>query len=200
MTNADRAVRAGSQQTRREILLVACRFFAERGYAGVSVHQVAEAAGVFPNQLTYHFGSKDGLFIEAAGRLILEAGQAAETAARSARSVTKYRQELTDCILRDGLPAILTFIEAMLIARRRPDLAPQIKATLVGLHEQVGRATSEVILQGPWEMGMPPETAAQNFWADIMGKALQSIAAGATQTGTGGGAPGFVAHSEPSEE
>ncbi|MGY8666013.1 helix-turn-helix domain-containing protein [Bradyrhizobium sp. UFLA05-109] len=182
MTIADRVIRAGSQQTRREILLVASRLFGARGYAAVSVHQVAGGAGVFPNQVTYHFGSKDGLFVEAAGRLILEAGQAAEISARSARSITEYQEILTASILGEGLPAVLAFIEATLIARRRSNFVPQIKATMDRLYEQGARATSEVFAQKRWDIGMSAESSAQTFWSSMMGQALQLIAAGATST------------------
>ena len=51
------------------------------------MQQVAESAGVFPNQVTYYFGSKDDLFVEAAGRLILEAGQAADYRRTLAESI-----------------------------------------------------------------------------------------------------------------
>ena len=53
-----------------------------------------------------------------AGRLILEAAQAAEIAARKAKSVRDYRKALAASVLGPGLPAVLAFIEAMLIARR----------------------------------------------------------------------------------
>ena len=42
MPMPDRAVRAGSQQTRREILLAASRLFAERGFVEVSAMSLAE--------------------------------------------------------------------------------------------------------------------------------------------------------------
>jgi AcrR family transcriptional regulator len=182
---SDRAVRAGSRQTRKAILLTAARLFAERGFADVSVIEVAAAAGVFPNQVTYYFGGKDGLFVEVAGRLILEAGQAAEVAAKNAKSVRDYNKALAVSVLGPGLPAVLAFIEAMLIARRRPDLAPQIKATLDRLHEEGARATSEVLAKKRWRMLTSPEIAARNFWATITGVALQMVASGTTKVGSG---------------
>jgi TetR/AcrR family transcriptional regulator, regulator of cefoperazone and chloramphenicol sensitivity len=185
MLMTERAVRAGSQHTRREILLTASRLFAERGFADVSAIEVAAAAGVFPNQVTYYFGGKDGLFVEAAGRLVLEAGQAAEIAARKARSVREYQKALAASVLGPGLPAVLAFIEAMLIARRRSDLAPQIKATLDRLHEEGARATSELLARKRWRMRTSPTVAAQNFWATMTGVALQMVASGTTATGSG---------------
>ena len=185
MRMMERAVRAGSQQTRRDILLAASRLFAERGFAEVSAIEVAAAAGVFPNQVTYYFGGKDGLFVEAAGRLILEAGQAAEIAAQKAKSVRDYKKTLAASVLGPGLPAVLAFIEAMLIARRRPDLAPQIKATLDRLHEEGARASSELVVRKRWQMKTSPMIGAQNFWATITGVALQMVASGATTIGSG---------------
>jgi TetR/AcrR family transcriptional regulator, regulator of cefoperazone and chloramphenicol sensitivity len=185
MSMPERAVRAGAQHTRREILLTAARLFAERGFADVSVIEVAAAAGVFPNQVTYYFGGKDGLFVEVAGRLILEAGQAAEIEAQKAKSVREYTRMLAASVLGPGLPAVLAFIEAMLIARRRADLAPQIKATLDRLHEEGARATSEVMARKRWRMMTTPEIAAQNFWATITGVALQMVASGTTAIGSG---------------
>ena len=182
---SDRAVRAGSQRTRRQILLAASRLFARRGYADVSVIEVAAKAGVFPNQVTYYFGGKDGLFVEAAGRLILEAGQAAEIAAGTARSVHAYRTALATSVLGPGLPSVLAFVEAMLIARRRADLAPQIKATLDRLHEEGARATSDMLARKQWHIRTSPEVAAKNFWATVMGIALQMVASGVTSIDAG---------------
>jgi AcrR family transcriptional regulator len=51
--------------TRRRILEQAQRLFAERGFAGVTVTGVADAAGVSPNLITRYFGGKDGLFLAA---------------------------------------------------------------------------------------------------------------------------------------
>jgi AcrR family transcriptional regulator len=179
---SDRAVRAGSQRTRREILLAASRLFADSGYAGVSVFEVAKAAGVFPNQITYYFGGKDGLFIEAAGRLILEAGQSAETAAQTAKSVDEYINILARTVLGPGLPAVIAFIEAMLIARRRSDLAPPIKQTLDRLHEEGTRALTEILVRKRWRLKASAAITAQSFWATITGVALQMVASGETCT------------------
>jgi len=64
----DRGVRATGPATRREILDAARRLFAEWGLAGVSVSDLALEADVFPSQVTYYFGSKEALFVEAACR------------------------------------------------------------------------------------------------------------------------------------
>lgn len=49
---------------RRQLLDVALGTFAERGYRGVSMDEVAEAAGVTKPVLYQHFGSKRDLYLE----------------------------------------------------------------------------------------------------------------------------------------
>lgn len=51
--------------TRQRILEHARRQFAKRGYAGITVKGVADAANVSPNLITRYFGGKDGLFLAA---------------------------------------------------------------------------------------------------------------------------------------
>lgn len=49
------------EQSRRELLDVAKTLLAERGYAGVSVAQLSEAANLSTSSIYWHFGSKDGV-------------------------------------------------------------------------------------------------------------------------------------------
>jgi AcrR family transcriptional regulator len=60
---------------REEILDVAARLFAERGYAAVSASEVARHAGITPGLLHHYFGGKRGLFetlVERLGPQIIE--------------------------------------------------------------------------------------------------------------------------------
>ena len=43
------------------IRIAAMKLFAERGYAGVTVRQIASAAGVSPALVIHHYGSKENL-------------------------------------------------------------------------------------------------------------------------------------------
>lgn len=54
--------RAGSPDTRAEILAAALSLFAERGYAGTSIRAVAAGARVDPALVHHYFGTKEGLF------------------------------------------------------------------------------------------------------------------------------------------
>ncbi|QBF30808.1 TetR/AcrR family transcriptional regulator [Thalassococcus sp. S3] len=51
-----------SEETRERILNEAERLFAERGYDGTSVRNVASAAGLQLQAIGYHFGPKESLF------------------------------------------------------------------------------------------------------------------------------------------
>ncbi len=55
---------------KEEILEVATRHFAERGYDGTSMNDVAEAVGVRKASLFYHFETKDALYEAVLDRLI----------------------------------------------------------------------------------------------------------------------------------
>ena len=51
-----------TEKTRNDILNAAERLFADRGYDGTSIRDVAPAAEVLINAVGYHFGLKEVLF------------------------------------------------------------------------------------------------------------------------------------------
>ncbi len=62
MSSPRRGRRPGGADTRQAILSHARTAFAERGYDGTSLREVARLAGVDPALVTHYFGSKDRLF------------------------------------------------------------------------------------------------------------------------------------------
>src|SRR5258706_1805615 len=64
-TSADRP-----RARKEEILDVATRLFAERGYDGASMNDVAERVGMRKASLFYHFATKDALYEAVLNRLI----------------------------------------------------------------------------------------------------------------------------------
>jgi AcrR family transcriptional regulator len=56
--------RPGNQDTRKDILDAAGEAFAERGYDGASIRQIATGAGVDPALVHHYFGTKEQLFLE----------------------------------------------------------------------------------------------------------------------------------------
>ncbi|MFE3263409.1 TetR/AcrR family transcriptional regulator [Streptomyces sp. NPDC059215] len=63
-TPTDRTVPAASE-TRDRIRDAAVAAFAERGYDGVGLREIARRAGVDPRLVGHYFGSKEGLFTRA---------------------------------------------------------------------------------------------------------------------------------------
>ena len=57
-----RILAPGVNRTRQRILQAALRHFAHNGYAGASVQEIVNSAGVTKPVLYYHFASKEGLF------------------------------------------------------------------------------------------------------------------------------------------
>lgn len=57
--------RPGNQDTREAILTAAREAFAERGFDGASIRQIAGSAGVDPALVHHYFGTKDQLFLDA---------------------------------------------------------------------------------------------------------------------------------------
>src|SRR5215218_2975439 len=127
-----RATRAGGQATRRALLDAAGRLFAGRGLGGVSAAEIAQQAGAFPSQVTYYFGSKEALFVEAACRGLLYAAADVERAGSRTRTPRTYVHAVLQTAL--ASPALLSFVEAALLVRRRPELAPLVRETFARLH------------------------------------------------------------------
>lgn len=67
---------------RDQILAAAGQLFAKRGYASVSVREIADAAGILGGSLYYHFPSKRELFIEVHRMALTRAVAGIETAIR----------------------------------------------------------------------------------------------------------------------
>ncbi|WP_169542107.1 TetR/AcrR family transcriptional regulator C-terminal domain-containing protein [Solirubrobacter soli] len=173
-----RATRAAGQQTRRALLDAAAELFTRRGLAGVSQTDIAQAAGTFPSQVTYYFGSKEALFVEAACRGVLHAATEVERAGSRTRTPRGYVRAMVDTALRS--PALPTFVEAALLVRRREDLAPRVRETFARLHAEGERAVVENLVQRGWEIRAHPAEEARGFWAAILGVAIESASAGGT--------------------
>lgn len=174
--HAARATRITGRRTRSALLDAASRLFHDRGLADVALTEIAAAADAFPSQVTYYFGTKEALFVEAACRDVLHAATAVEAAARRTRTREQYARRLTAAAL--ASPALLTFAEALLLSRQRAELRPLIARTLDRLHREGARAVAEHYRGRGWTLAAPAEAVARNFWATVLGIALESAGAG----------------------
>src|SRR4051812_30922477 len=173
-----RATRAAGQQTRRALLDAASTLFADRGLADVSAADIARAAGTFPSQVTYYFGGKEALFVEAACRGVLHVARDVEQAASRTRTPRSYVRAVVTAAL--ASPALLSFAEAALLVRRRPDLAPLVRETFARLHGEAERAVLESLHRRGWQLRSDAATEARGFWAAILGVVIEGAASGET--------------------
>jgi TetR/AcrR family transcriptional regulator len=73
-SNDSRSPRDG-EQTRLAILEAAEQVFAERGFDGASLRDLADAAGVTRSLIHHHFGSKEDLWLAVADHLFADYGE-----------------------------------------------------------------------------------------------------------------------------
>jgi AcrR family transcriptional regulator len=161
---------------RSQLLNAAASMFVKDGLAGVSVAQVAAQAGAHASQVSYYFGSKESLFVEAACREVLHAASKAEHAAGKARTIKAYR----DALVREVVPSegLALFLEALVLGRRQSQLAPLITRTVDRLHQEGTRAYIEVCTRRGWPIEKSPEETARRYWALVLGVSLRDAAIG----------------------
>jgi AcrR family transcriptional regulator len=116
--------------TKTALLDAAKQLVGERGYAGASVRELAAAAGTNIAAVNYHFGSREKLLNQAVLEYFLEWNDRVSEvdvdpdAEPLAQLAGRARQMI------DGLPAaqpaFVVFLEALLQARRSPELHSQL--------------------------------------------------------------------------
>ena len=123
-----RAPRSANSKPRKdEILDHATRLFAERGYEGTSMADLAERVGMRKASLFYHFASKDVLYAAVLDRLIGAVAQEMTTAVTAEGSFTERLDTLSDAIT--NVLGAQPFA-ARLIIREAMDWGPVIRDTL----------------------------------------------------------------------
>src|SRR5258708_32010510 len=115
------------QRMRSRLLDAAAARFKAFGLAGVSVAEIAADAGAFPSQVTYYFGTKEALFVEAACREMLYLARDAEAASSHTKNERDYIETMINCVI--GAPRLNLFVEALALAHRRLDLQPLVQRT-----------------------------------------------------------------------
>ena len=113
---------ATANQTRERLLRAAADVFAERGYDGTRVADIAAAAGVSNGALYAHFGSKAGLLVAALrehGRPVL----ADLLAAKPDRPITELLLVIGRGLTKFRDPRGYLIVEALVAARRDEQVA-----------------------------------------------------------------------------
>jgi AcrR family transcriptional regulator len=161
----------------RSILLdAASALFRAHGLGGTSITAIAGAADAFPSQVTYYFRTKEALFVEAACRDVLHIAERTEKTAARARTPKAYAGALVDGVV--GGDGLALFVEALTLARQRPDLTPQIARTIERLHVEGARAYAGQMARHGWRTHHAPDVSARRFWTIALGVALEGHATG----------------------
>jgi AcrR family transcriptional regulator len=99
-----------SKVTRNKIIRAAARIFAEDGYEGASIRNIVAKADVNQAAISYHFGSKEGLYravLQMALEALLQADVSTATApaklSREAALRAFIRRQLRPMLGRDEL-------------------------------------------------------------------------------------------------
>jgi AcrR family transcriptional regulator len=126
MNNEEHVVQAKPRKA--EIVEVAMRLFAERGYEGTSMNEVAARVGMRKASLFYHFATKDALYDAALERLVASLQAPLEAIYASGGTYSERLDAVTDTLV--GILGSHPYA-ARLLLREAMDGGPVARSTLV---------------------------------------------------------------------
>jgi len=158
------------RSTRYKIIEQTARLCTERQGAELSVAEIADAAGVFPNQVTYYFGSKDSLLVHAAFLGLLHDAKGIESIGPRSVNAASFRTDIARAVL--TLPSLPAGIS-------RPALAPVVEKHLDLLFRQSERYLRRLVRERGWRLDRDPAAEARTFWSAALGAVLLARAGAA---------------------
>lgn len=167
-------VQARGRTTRQRIVEEAARLYTRGPSAEASVSEIAAAAGVYPNQVTYYFGSKDSLLIHAAFLALLHDGHRIESVGFTVRSAESFRAGIARTVL--ALPSIPVVVRALAIGSARPALAEIVDHHLQLLFRQSERYLARLLEERGWRIARSIPVETRTFWSAAFGATLLSQA------------------------
>ena len=204
--SATRLTREQSKAMTREKLLTAARsVFAQRGFHGASVEEIAAEAGYSTGALYSNFGGKEDLFLDLMEREIAEHAREIATAVGERASVAERarggaRQWM---IMIEREPELLLlFTEFWAYGVRDPRMRPRVAARFAQVRELLTRLIADGVRAFDLELELPAEHLAIAIDAladgiarqkladpravpdDLMGKVLSLLLAGVSRPAT----------------
>lgn len=165
-----------TERRRRQVLDAATRCFREKGFAGASIADICQAAGMSPGHLYHYFGSKDEIVAA-----IAEEDRAA--AVRTLRSLGE-RGDIVDAILAsldpmadlgdyviDGSLAFDVFAEA----GRNPRVASAVRAIYQDVNAGLALLITQAQAAGHVPATIDPNGAALTITALVEGLAVMGL-------------------------
>jgi AcrR family transcriptional regulator len=149
-----KSIRVPEQEDARGRLIdVAIALFAEKGYEGTSVRDLATAAGVNVAAVSYHFGSKDALYHEALRACLAPCGEMRERMqahldAALRRKTRKAAEEALRGCIQDFLGVLVSPAarHSHLVMREQSEGKPRFEPVIREFFQPVGSILREVIL------------------------------------------------------
>jgi len=155
-------LRAPETSTRQRIVDESTRLFAEQGYAGTSVREIVEAAGVTKPTLYYWFGNKEGLFTALVdvhmGRWLEELEKIVEgTGSASERLAAYLKASLQEAI---DKPDVIAFLAQAFQQAGQGASCVDCTRFLAAEAQLLGRLAAEGIAAGELREGLDPAQVA----------------------------------------
>ena len=160
--------------TRHRIMSTAAELCVLRKGADVSVAEIAKAAGVYPNQITYHFGSKDSLMVHAAFLGLLHDAKRVEKVGHRAADAAAFRRNTSRAVL--AMPSLPSVSRALAAAIARPELSDVVDTHLQLLFRQSERYLRAISTERGWSTERPLALEVRTFWSAALGATLLSRA------------------------
>ena len=172
------------KERREQLITIGRRLFAERGFEGTSVEEIAAKAGVSKPVVYEHFGGKEGLYAVVVDREMqhllemvtgaLTGGHPRELLEQAAFALLDYIEQSTDgfrILVRDSPVAQSTGSFASLIS----DIATQVEHILVDEFKQRGYEPKHASLYAQMLVGMVALTG--QWWLDVRKPRKAQVAA-----------------------
>lgn len=166
------------ESTSERILITAFECLSTRGYANVSMRNIADEAGVALSQLTYYYKNKEKLFIEVINMMMeqylneIEATLESTTDARDKiASLVRFFKEL----IRDRPDLLRLFIDFTAQALWIRSFREQLDSLFSAITEIIERNLPNETIINKNSLAYPPKCLAKLIFGALFGTSIQII-------------------------
>jgi AcrR family transcriptional regulator len=171
------------QERRQQLLEIGRRLFAERGFEGTSIEEIAAQAGVSKPVVYEHFGGKEGLYAVVVDReverlttitmTLLDGKQSRPKFEAAAVTLLRYIEDNADgfrILVRDSSPGATTGTYGTLLS----DIAGQVEYIMADFLKSRGRDPKLAPMYSQMLVGMVAFTG--QWWLDARKPKLEQVA------------------------
>jgi AcrR family transcriptional regulator len=171
------------QERRQQLLDIGRRLFAERGFEGTSIEEIAAQAGVSKPVVYEHFGGKEGLYAVVVDReverltaitmTLLDGKQSRPKFEAAAVTLLRYIEDNADgfrILVRDSSPGATTGTYGTLLS----DIAGQVEYIMADFLKSRGRDPKLAPMYSQMLVGMVAFTG--QWWLDARKPKLEQVA------------------------